>query len=811
MLNLLKKIAKLATVSVVGFIVGLYALTWLLSPLVANHFLSRYLDTHQLELDTESTIRYNPFLSKLTIEALTITKATDQAEKVLALSNLIFELAAHQIIFDKISISQFIVDGLYVTVNKEAELLNIAGIKIPVTDNSSTDPVIAETEGRNQSSDFPFQLVMAKMTLKNSMIYIVEEGQQHQLRLNDININEVKATQAIQNLSLTFVGDLDGADIMLSAMADMEGALGEVNIEAKLTEIDINKFSHLAMPSIEKVAGSISYNASHKIKLTTEGLSIDVVNLDIESQNVEVNKNDLFLSLGQQTFKGESLNLRLLDNSEWAVASHGELLLQDISIYNKTETQIVMAMQELFFKGVSINSEQGGYEITVNDIALLDSFFSDDIENEIPALTQFSSLNINDAVLTNESLAINTIELAGLKASAQMDENKVVKNLIISMEELTAALKGSASDNKIEDKSGGIDVASSKQTADEASFSIKLNSFSLTDNAGIQFSDSSVSPSYNRYMTVTDFSAGPFDNQLPNQNSIIKIKGTSNKYANFDIGINAKPFLETPTYQLEGQFNEIDLPGLSSYIKPALGYEIKSGHLDLGIDVEFTGTEMDGESQVLLRGINLTAVDDQNESRSKIQTSIPFNAALSMLEDGDGNVELSLPLSGDVNGPSFGLSGFLTLLVKQATIIGAREYLAVTLFPYAGLVTVIVMADKHMLKVQINDLDYSATETDVPVDNEVFLSEFAALMHDKSDLQVKFCGVSSAADIGKTKGSDISSKEDIKMLSAISKQRANNFKAYMVEEKEIDSSRLLLCKPRIDSSEDATPHLRFET
>ena len=212
-----------------------------------------------------------------------------------------------------------------------------------------------------------------------------------------------------------------------------------------------------------------------------------------------------------------------------------------------------------------------------------------------------------------------------------------------------------------------------------------------------------------------------------------------------------------------------------------------------------------------LRGINLENIEATEDDSLNDQTTIPFSVALAMLKDSDGNVKLDLPLSGDINSPSFGMSGFLTLLIKQATIIGAREYLAQVLIPYAGLVTVVMVADKHMLKLEIRNLDYVPTSVDVPTDDETFLIEFVALMKDKSDLQVSLCGVSSATDIDKESGSDISSKEDTKALKAIARQRGKNFKAYMVEEHDIDSSRLLLCTPQIDSSEDAVPHLRFET
>ncbi len=800
MLNLLKKIAKLAT----ALIVGLYISIWALSPYVANHFLSQYLQAQQLELGAESTIRYNPFLSRLTIEKLALSKATDHSGKVFQLAELTVELALHRLFFDQVNVTEFVIDGLYITINKDTDLLNVAGINIPLGHKAEHE---IKSEVVSEKLDLPLQLVMSKMKLINSTVDIIEQGQLHQLHLTDVSISEVSATESKQDLSVSVIADLDGAEVILSVVADMTGRLGEINIEAELTDIDINKFTHFSTPYVEKITGSVNYHGNHNIKLTEEGINIDIIDLAFTGQNLAVKKNDLHLSLGQQEFKTDYLAIKTLANSAVNITTVGELLLQDINIYNKTETQALMAIQELLLDGIGINNEQGQYKLTANNVMILDSFFSDNTDNEIPALTQFKALNIKDIVLTDEGLVVDAIELAGLKGNAQLNKKKVLKNLIITKDELLSALEvNSESEKQVSD---GLELDG--HVSAEKAFSIKLNSISLVDNAEIQFLDSSISPSYNRRVTVTHFSAGPFDNQLADQSSIIKIKGSSNKYAIFDVTVNAKPFLDIPSYDMAGQFNEINLPGLSAYVKQALGYEIESGQLDLAIKAELSGTEIEGEAKVLLRGVNLADINGVEEDSSNDQTSIPFSVALAMLEDSDGNVELDLPLSGDTSSPSFGLSGFLTVLIKKATIIGTREYLAQVLFPYAGLVTVVMVADKHMLKLEIRNLDYEAESVEVPTDDEEFLSEFVALMKDKSDLQVKLCGVSIATDIGKENGSDISSKEDTKALMAIARQRGKNFKAYMVEEHEIDSSRLLLCTPQIDSSEDAIPHIKFET
>ena len=238
MLNLLKKIAKLAT----ALIVGLYISIWALSPYVANHFLSQYLQTQQLELGGESSIRYNPFLSRLTIEKLALSKATDHSGKVFQLAEVTVELALHRLFFNQVSVTDFVIDGLYITINKDTNLLNVAGINIPLGHKVETD---VANEIKSDELGSRLQFVMSNMKLINSTVDIIEQGQLHQLHLTEVNLSEVSATESKQDLSVTVIADLDGAEIILSAVADMKGGLGEINVEAELTDIDINKFTHL--------------------------------------------------------------------------------------------------------------------------------------------------------------------------------------------------------------------------------------------------------------------------------------------------------------------------------------------------------------------------------------------------------------------------------------------------------------------------------------------------------------------------------------------------------------------------------------
>lgn len=817
MLNILKNIVVYAAI----LIIGMYFSVWAFSPFAANYFISQSLEEHQLELKDESTIRYNPFLSRLDIDTLAITK---NSENVFKLSSLTLEISAYQLLFNEVNVTKLLIDGLYLVVDKQNESFSIAGINIPSAkiEEGKTKPVHSENddkaENNSELSDTPatelaLQLIMPSMRLTNSAINIIDSDKEHTLQLKEVSVDVTKITSSLQNLSLNVFADLDGSDISIFASTELINEIGDINFEIDIEEVDLFKFDHWFSPYISVTNGLVSYKGKHSIQLSKDGIRLEIEDLGFHSQGIAFNKNDIHFSLGEQDFNSELMSLDLSTDAHFVVTGSGDLQWRDITAFNKMTHQVLLAIAQLSLSDVGIYTESGAnnhsdskeaeYRITINDISLLDSFFSNDTEDEIPALTLFSELTINETELTNKELIMDSIALAGLKSNIQLAEDKHIKNLIMTLEELSQAISTDSNDG-----AGSAQLENKEQQA--PSLHIQLNRFSLVDSFNIQFSDQSVSPNYARYVKINELTAGPFDNAKPNQTTVVKMKGISNQYTNFDFVMDTKPFLPEPEYHLKGILNQLDLESLTPYVKDALGYEIESGQLDLNLDVQLIGTQIDGDSHIFLRGIELSSVEDYEKDESSGQSYIAFNTALGMLKDSDGNVELDLPISGDTSSPSFGLSGFVTLIVKRATIAGAKDYLTMTFVPYASLVKIVMAADKHLLKVQISDLNYEPTIVEITEEQQEFLTTFSDLLKDKSDLQIKLCGVSTAEDIGKEKGAKLN-KEEVEALMGISEQRGSNFKKYMVEEQNISSSRLLLCKPRIDNNVDSVPHVRFET
>jgi hypothetical protein len=796
--------------------ISLYLSVWLFSPWAANYYLDQYLESQGLSLGDDTSIRYNPFRSRIEVNSLHINNADD--ERISELSFFSIELDLHQLIFDDIYIPQIVIKGLDLSIRKQENDLVVAGISLAQFKNNTPVEVPSEivdkksnNVNKNQGLAFLNRLVMPILILEESNVDFYKDQTRHRLKLQNIKINDLFATSRKQTVGLSIIGELDGGPIDINMTADLINQQGGVEFDLNISNIDVERFSSFLPKDIDTFIGVLSYKGKHSLKIEGESIVLNVEKGRFSGTNVDLGKDDVHLLIGEQEINIDGLSVVLEKDKNPKVKGDGSIIIYDVTLYNKDKETILAAIKQLTLRSMALfNDEQGVQKVTVGQIDIVDSFFSDNQADTIPALAKFTLLTIQDVGLSQYGIELGDISLAGLVANAELDENKQLKNLLsisaINNDDVTLDENTDTTTDVQTD-----DVQSNEAVKAKTGFYIKLNSFSLANTADLFFIDRSVNPVYRQSIAINKLIAGPFDTENPDQKSVITLAGNSDRHAKFSFVTTAQPFLEKPSYKVVGNFKEFSLPGLSSYIKQAIQYEIESGQLDLDVDVQLVGTAVDGEVQVMLRGIELASVDDFEVSSINDQISVPLNMALGMLKDSDGNVELSLPITGDTRSPSFGLSGFVTLLAKRATMLGARDYLVTTFVPYAQVVNIVVLAGSYALKVRINDLPYNPGDVDLQPEQQAFLHQFAALLKDSDDTHVKLCAIATAKDIGKEAGSDLSSPEDRVRLNEISSQRVNIFKDYMIEEENIPSARLLLCTPQIDSSVGATSRLSFKT
>ena len=771
--------------------------------MVSNHFIEKNISQYDLTLNSSSTVRYNPFISQIKIEDFALEKAN---KTVFLIDKLTVEMNLLQLMFDKLHIKSVIAEGIDGGVIINGDKITVAGVALPHGEDKPSVEQAPEPEtppSTETKTVKAYQLVMPLLSIKNSKIDVSYNNEDLPFEINDLTIENLVADQQAQSANLAIDISLAESNVKLNADAQLINGQGEINSSLDIAPFDLSLTQPWLPDNVTDLTGLILLKSQQKLLLNgaTQHLQLNETKLTL-TKLATVN-DKVQLSIEQSVAQFANVDVELTTEQPPKVTANGQFDMTNLAIVNAEAPQLLVASLANFaIKNIDLAAIEANPTVSLNGVMAESAIISQDNQIDLPALTQFSQLLIDNIVVTKQAADINIITLSDLKIDTQINADKVLTSLL-PIQSIQQAEKPTTNNDTTQEPE-------LTTKAEKPVFHFSLNDFHLANDAIINFKDYSVKPLFQQVFTVEELQFNQIDSRKPQLESTLTLRGKNNRYAHFNFDIIMQPFIEQPYYAVKGGINEVSLPAVSSYIKNALSFEIKTGQLDFNIDTKLTGDKISGDSKILLRGFDFTAADDHEADSLKDQTAIPFSVALGMLKDSKGNVDLSFPISGNTNDPSFGLSGFMSILVKKATMMAAKDYLMTTFVPYANVVSVAMTAGKMLLKVRFNDLPFQATYADISDEQQVFIKQFAALLKDKADTQVTLCPVATPADVGLKLGSKITDNNLIEELQQLSLLRVENFKHHIVDEYGIASSRLLLCTPQIDSSKNAQPRIAFD-
>ncbi len=761
--------------------------------MIIGKVVQQQLSPYQLSLAEQSHFRYNPFISALTIEDLVINK---NQQKMLAVSKLCIELNLLQLIFDKLSIKSFEINGLYTIIELVNNHWQVAGISL--ANNNAPDSSPSDED----KTPMPYQVIMPKLELSQSEILVVHPKQKQLIAINALTVSDVKANKDTQTATVQLQVAIEQSQLATEAKFVVVDNKVHIKNALSLDDFQLAQLLPWLPEEFNALSGALSVTGQQELDINDQKINIVLTDTHQSLEQLTLNTQGINFTASQQAFTSSTLNIHLQPEKPVLIDGEFNVKLTDTLINRQDELQQTLAAIAQVDTGlVAINTETSIQQLHLPKLTITNAVIAKNQGTQLPALTQFEQLTVTDIALSALGTKIKEISIAGLAADISLDSEKKVSNL----QPFESLLTNKPQSNTTEQQP----VAATKKAVPASNYPISIERFQFADDASIHFTDNSVDPAYERSFIIEKLLLGPIDTQQPDLVSKFSLAGKSNQYAIFDFNGFGKPLLPEPELQLTANLKELDLPSVSTYIKDALKYEIKSGLLNLAIQAELKGEQLTGETDILLQGIDLTAADDHQANSLSDKTAIPFSAAIGMLKDSDGNVELNIPLSGKTSDPSFGTSGIFSLLVKQATMMAAKEYLMTTFVPYAKVVSVALAAGNEMLKLRFNDLIFAPKQVTLSDEHQSFLEQFAALMKEKDTTQMTICAIAAPQDIDLAAGDEVNNKEDIKQLLKLAQTRLDNFKHRMVNDFQLKSSRLLLCTPQIDSSKGAKPRITF--
>ncbi len=286
------------------------------------------------------------------------------------------------------------------------------------------------------------------------------------------------------------------------------------------------------------------------------------------------------------------------------------------------------------------------------------------------AMNQFQSVDKAKAAdfLNWKSLYLKGIALGTTPFKLTVDEVALTdfyNRLIIQADgtsNLAMVVGGTATSADRESAVSGTPPESG--TLDEKARQPDIQIHAVTLQGGkVDFSDLSVKPNVRLPMSQVGGRISGLDAVRTHKADVL-LKGMVGGNVPMEIKGAINPLIEKPFVDITIGLKGVDLSPFTPYSGKYLGYKLEKGQLSLDLAYRVADNKLAGENKVLLKQLTLGET-----VRSPTATKLPIKLALALLRDRQGNIDLDLPVKGDLDDPEFSIGGivikmFVNLIVK---------------------------------------------------------------------------------------------------------------------------------------------------
>jgi hypothetical protein len=180
------------------------------------------------------------------------------------------------------------------------------------------------------------------------------------------------------------------------------------------------------------------------------------------------------------------------------------------------------------------------------------------------------------------------------------------------------------------------------------------------------FLDHSLSPSVE--ILLDDFSGSVTGiNSSREKPATVDLKGRLNNQASVLVSGAINPFPESLLVDLQIKGDGVGLTSVSPYSGKYVGYAVSKGKVSFDLNYQVKDHKLVAKNDIFI---------DQFDFGSSVESpdamNLPVKMAVSLLRNRQGEIDLNLPVSGDLNDPEFSLGGvivkvFFNLITKAVT------------------------------------------------------------------------------------------------------------------------------------------------
>ncbi|MBF0444415.1 MAG: DUF748 domain-containing protein [Magnetococcales bacterium] len=664
----------------------------------------------------------------------------------------------------------------------------VAGVDLPMAKEASTNST-ADTPSSQPETPFVIDdlgVGFRGILLSQLTFHVEELKRQKSVVLKRLQITNPGLLHSASQLGLILEVALDKAALGLYGQATPFAP----DIEFK-GHLDVDKFS-LATPkeyvsSIPpSLEGLVSSNLDLDLSYSKTDTSNFIVNGTLKLAGLKIEQDELALQLPLTIFKGKVLAY-LPKATEPTGTIEGELTTQNGAFNMVGEKPMDGAIKDFSFMG-KLNPKGGQGKVILTGVN--GSAF---VAPNKKGLMAFNELLLNELQFGSEkNVAIKEVKLGELNVQVTGEEKPLLALEEIDLQQLQYTPQGrltldavtvtnsqvhvhragdgswpwSANETKTtppattekvtipedikkaDEKSVTDKVATETavdETVEKSALSYSLGSLTFPKGISLTFNDEGVEPRVLLKGSIDTLQLGPIDSESPEKNTMFKINGSVGEYGKFDFAGSAKPLNEAKDLIVKGAIKAIDLTQYSSYVVPELGYNIKSGSLDISTDTNIADNKIAGKNNLMLKMFQLVSAKGNKSKEINKKLPMPMDAALDILRNKNGDIKMAVPVTGSLDSPNVDFSEAINKVLGAVSVKAAKTTAIVALGPVGLALAAAEMVGSAAIDSAENSylkpVNFDAGSSELKIEAKKKLDDMAAYLSTKQQQRITACGL----------------------------------------------------------------------
>ena len=329
-------------------------------------------------------------------------------------------------------------------------------------------------------------------------------------------------------------------------------------------------------------------------------------------------------------------------------------------------------------------------------------------------LISFKSLDLEKISFAKNDLAISGVSLNSPFIKAHLSKDRKFN--------LSQIVKEDKNKAKTEAKPESKKAASKKD--DELKFSVK--NFSLK-NGEVDFSDASLFMPFATTISKLNGKLSDIDKKRPSSG---EFQGVVGKNGFSKITAKLFPFELKQNTEIKLDFKDIDLVDVTPYSGQFVGYKIKKGKLNLNLNYSVADSKLNGSNF-----INFDSLTLGEKVESKDAVNLPLSLAISILSDQNNQINIDLPVEGNLDDPDFKYGGVIWAAVKKL-------FADITLAPFRFLGNALGLGGKDL-----SSIDFLAGSSELISSEAAKIGDFIKITSEKPKMSLSITPTYSEIDV----------------------------------------------------------------